>query len=97
MRLPSLMWMKLKWRLCSLTALYIRTGTLTSPKEMAPDQIERGIGVPFGCYFVSQRPGPQTRPAEQPGAVARDTAIEPEAGDGADSYPASLGCRNDTR
>ena len=26
---------------------YIRTGTLTSPNEMAPDQIERGMEAPF--------------------------------------------------
>jgi hypothetical protein len=29
--------------LCSSIALYIRTGTLTSPNEIAPDQIARGM------------------------------------------------------
>jgi hypothetical protein len=28
-------------------ALYILTGTLTSPNETAPDQIERGIAASF--------------------------------------------------
>src|SRR3954471_21407871 len=34
-----------KWKrsLCSCTALYRRTGTLTSPKEIDPDQRERGM------------------------------------------------------
>src|SRR5438034_1904581 len=34
-----------KWKrsLCSCTALYRRTGTLTSPNEIDPDQIERGM------------------------------------------------------
>ena len=38
-----------KWKrsLCSCTALYSRTGTLTSPNEMEPDQIERGIVLMF--------------------------------------------------
>src|SRR5215210_3636799 len=34
-----------KWKrsLCSCTALYRRTGTLTRPNEIDPDQIERGM------------------------------------------------------
>src|SRR5262245_43228448 len=34
--------MKRKWSLCSSIALYIRTGMLTRPKLIAPDQIARG-------------------------------------------------------
>ena len=35
--------------MCSSIALYIRTGTFTSPKEIEPDQIARGMGGFFPC------------------------------------------------
>src|SRR5215217_8598980 len=45
--LLSFSWTKWKRSLCSCTALYRRTGTLTRPNEIDPDQIERGIRLMF--------------------------------------------------
>src|SRR5919201_4918020 len=42
MRLLSFSWTKWKWSVWSWIALYSRTGTLTSPNEIVPDQSARG-------------------------------------------------------
>src|SRR3712207_2459988 len=62
MRPPSGSWMRLKWRSCSSIALYMRTGTLTRPNEIAPVHSERGMhlqrsarGCSFGTEWLHMR------------------------------------------
>src|SRR5438093_10343213 len=54
MRLPSGSWTRWKWTSCSATALYIRTGTLTRPKEMAPVQMARGTASSSSLWRVTE-------------------------------------------
>src|SRR5438105_10253672 len=43
MRPPSFSWTRWKCKVCSSTAVCMRTGTLTSPNEIAPVHTARGM------------------------------------------------------
>src|SRR4051794_32965153 len=55
MRPPSFSWTRWKRTLCCSTAAYRRTGTLTRPKEIEPDQMARGMSGLAPAAGLSKR------------------------------------------
>src|SRR5216110_929102 len=62
---------RLKWSVCSVIALYIRTGTATSPNEIVPLQIARGMLHGFPAAGDRKLLTKSTTAADKPAMSAR--------------------------